>query len=93
MLYVHAYLIFEDNYLDNQTLYTSDILSPADPADDSSDWILRRHVQNKSLIFTIVYDPPIVAQHVAVIRSDMLELGLLEVEVFGKFYSVKCIRK
>ena len=60
--------------------------SPADPANDSSDWILRSHI-DRVRVATIDYDPPIVAQHVAVIRSDRLELSLLEVMVYGKLYS------
>ena len=58
--------------------------SPTDPADDSSDWILRRNVNISETSFTIEYDPPIVAQHVAVIRSDKIKLALLEVEVYGR---------
>ena len=61
--------------------------SPADPANDSSDWILRSNINIRERIVTIDYDPPIVAQHVAVIRFDTIELSLLEVEVYGKFYS------
>ena len=60
--------------------------SPADPANDSSDWILRSSI-NRERIVTINYDPPIVAQHVAVIRFDAFELSLVEVMVYGKFYS------
>ena len=63
--------------------------SPADPANDSSDWILR-HLNNRERIVTINYDPPIAAQHVAVIRSDTIELSLAEVMVYGKFYSRCC---
>ena len=59
--------------------------SPTDPANDSSDWILRSHVNVREYIVTIDYNPPIVAQHVAVIRSDTIELALLEVEVYCKF--------
>ena len=62
--------------------------SPTDPANDSSDWILRSNINSRERIVTIDYDPPIVAQHVAVIRFDTAELLLLEVEVYGKFYSV-----
>ena len=61
--------------------------SPADPANDSSDWILRSNINIEAYLVTIEYDPPIVAQHVAVIRSDRLELSLLEVMVYGKLYS------
>ena len=61
--------------------------SPADPANDSSDWILRSPVnRTKSAAIAIDYDPPITAQHVAVIRFDRLELALLEVEIYGKLY-------
>ena len=66
--------------------------SPTDPADDSSDWILRRNVNISETSFTIEYDPPIVAQHVAVIRSDTVELGLVEVLVYGKFSLVLGLR-
>ena len=59
--------------------------SPADPANDSFDWILTRPIISRKRIVTINYDPPIVAQHVAVIRSDTVELSLAEVMVYGKF--------
>ena len=62
--------------------------SPADPANDSSDWILRSNINIRERFLTIDYDLPIVAQHVAVIRFDRLELSLLEVEVYGKLNSV-----
>ena len=61
--------------------------SPADPANDSSDWILRSNINIKERIVTIEYDPPIVAQHAAVIRFDTVELALEEVEVYGKLYA------
>ena len=56
--------------------------SPAYPANDSSDWILRSPV-NRTKLAAIDYDPPITAQHVAVIRFDTLELSLTEVMVYG----------
>ena len=59
--------------------------SPADPPNDSSDWILRSNINSRERIVTINYDPPIVAQHVAVIRSDTVELSLAEVMVYGEF--------
>ena len=61
--------------------------SPSDPANDSSDWILRSNINRARIVVTIDYDPPIAAQHVAVIRSDKLELALVEVMVHGKLYS------
>ena len=60
--------------------------SPADPANDSSDWILRRRTNVKEYMVTKDYDPPIAAQHVAVIRFDTLELSLAEVMVYGKIF-------
>ena len=57
--------------------------SPADPANDSSDWILRSNINRRELLVAIDYDPPIVAQHVAVIRFDTEELALQEAEVYG----------
>ena len=58
--------------------------SPADPANDSSDWILRSNINiRERIVVTIDYDPPIVAQHVAVIRFDTEELALQEAEVYG----------
>ena len=57
--------------------------SPTDPASDSSDWILRSDINSRERIVTIDYDPPIVAQHVAVIRFDTEELALQEAEVYG----------
>ena len=62
--------------------------SPADPANDSSDWILTSNINSRKLLVSIDYDPPIVAQNVAVIRFDTVELALVEVTVYGKFYSV-----
>ena len=59
--------------------------SPTDPATGSFDWILRSNINIKERLFTIDYDPPIVAQHVAVIRSDTIELALVKVLVYGKF--------
>ena len=61
--------------------------SPSDPANDSSDWILRSDINRARIVVTIDYDPPIAAQHVAVIRFDTLELALTEVMAYGKFYS------
>ena len=66
-------------------MYTSTITSPADPSSDSPDWIFRRH-SSRVKIVTLEYDPPIAVQHLAVFRFDKLELALLEVEVYGKFY-------
>ena len=65
--------------------------SPADPDNDSSGWILISNI-SRIKVTTVDYFPPIVAQHVAVIRFDRLELALLEVEVYGKSYSVKRIK-
>ena len=61
--------------------------TPGDPANDSSDWIFRSNINIKGYIVSINYDPPIVAQHVAVIRFDTEELALVEVMAYGKFYS------
>ena len=58
--------------------------SPAYPANNSSDWILRRNVNISETSFTVDYFTPIVAQHVAVIRFDKIKLALLEVEVYGR---------
>ena len=66
-------------------MYTSTITSPADPSSDSPDWILRQR-NSRVKIVTLDYDPPIAVQHVAMFRFDKLELALLEVEVYGKFY-------
>ena len=70
-------------------MYTSTITPPADPSSDSPDWILRRH-NSRVRVITLDYDPPIAAQHVAVIRFDTRELALAEVMVYGKFYSRCC---
>ena len=83
---------FLDYYLENQSIYTSDIPAPSDPANGSSDWILRSHINIRERLMTIEYDPPIVAQHVAIIRSDTVELGLVEVLVYGKFSLVLGLR-
>ena len=64
--------------------------SPTNPANDSSDWMLRSNINSRETLFTIDYDPPIIAQHVAVIRFDKMELSLLEVEVYGKLYCTHC---
>ena len=78
--------------MENQAIYTSDMTSPADPANDSSDWILRSNIDIRERIVTIDYGPPIVARHVAVIRSDTIELSLAEVMAYGKFSLVLELR-
>ena len=60
--------------------------SPEDLEEDLSDWILRNPI-GKGKVVTVNYNPPIVAQHVAVFRFDQLELALSEVMVYGKFHS------
>ena len=65
--------------------------SPADPANDSSDWILRSNINSREQLVTIDYDPPITAQHVAVIRFDTIEMALVEVGVHGKLLYILSI--
>ena len=78
--------------MENQAIYTSDIPAPANPANNSSDWILRSNINIRERLVSIDYDPTIVAQHVAVIRFGKLELALVEVLVCGKFSLVYGLR-
>ena len=80
-------LYFIDYRLANISIYTSNEQSPEDPSTSSSDWIFRHYRQNPyGAVGTIDFNPPIEAQHVAVIGNLVsAPLSLAEVLIFGKF--------
>ena len=80
-------LYFIDYRLANISIHTSNVPSPEDPSTSSSDWIFRHYRQDPyGAVGTIDFNPPIEAQHVAVISTLVGEpLSLAEVLVYGKF--------
>ena len=78
---------FIDYRLANISIYTSNEPLPENPSTSSFDWISRHYRQDPyGAIGAIDFNPPIEAQHVAVISTVVGEpLSLAEVIVYGKF--------
>ena len=69
------------------SILTSNVPLPETPSNSSSDWTFKNYRNNAyGDVGTIDFNPPIEAQHVAVISTAGRHLALAEVMVFGMLY-------